>query len=104
MNPHVTRILALLGVLAAAPAASQARYLPQADTLFYAKMAYAVSLPPVDTARFLKWTRQGVAKYPRHGFLLSKLAEAYSIAGPVDSSIAVTLRLVEVDSGAASRD
>jgi tetratricopeptide (TPR) repeat protein len=70
----------------------------KADTLFYAKMAYAVSLPPVDTARFLKWTRQGVAKYPRHGFLLSKLAEAYSIAGPVDSSIAVTLRLVEVDS------
>lgn len=35
MNPHRTRILALLGVLAAAPAASQARYLPQSDTLFY---------------------------------------------------------------------
>ncbi len=35
MNPHVSRILALLAVLAAAPAASQARYLPQADTLFY---------------------------------------------------------------------
>ncbi|HEX6908868.1 MAG TPA: hypothetical protein VF142_00655 [Longimicrobium sp.] len=35
MSPHVTRILALLGLLAAVPAASQARYLPQADTLFY---------------------------------------------------------------------
>ena len=70
----------------------------KADTLFYAKMAYAVSLAPVDTARFLKWTRMGTTKYPRHGFLLSKLAEAYSIAGPVDSALAVTLRLVEVDS------
>ncbi len=70
----------------------------KADTLFYAKMAYAVSLPPIDSARFIKWTRMGVTKYPRHGFLLSKLAEAYSVAGPVDSALVVTQRLMAVDS------
>jgi tetratricopeptide (TPR) repeat protein len=70
----------------------------KADTLFFAKMAYAVSLPPVDTARFLKWTRAGASKYPRHGFLLSQLASAYSIAGPVDSALVVTQRLMAVDS------
>jgi hypothetical protein len=70
----------------------------KADTLFFAKMAYAVSLPPIDTARFIKWTRMGVTKFPRHGFLLSKLAEAYSVAGPVDSALVVTQRLIAVDS------
>ena len=70
----------------------------KADTLYFAKMAYAVSLPPIDTARFLKWTRAGATKYPRHGFLLSKLAEAYSVAGPVDSALVVTQRLMAVDS------
>jgi len=70
----------------------------KADTLYFAKMAYAASLPPIDTARFIKWTRMGVTKNPRHGFLLSKLAEAYSVAGPVDSALAVTQRLMAVDS------
>ena len=70
----------------------------KADTLYFAKMAYAVSLAPIDTARFIKWTRLGATKYPRHGFLLSKLAEAYSVAGPVDSALAVTQRLMAVDS------
>lgn len=70
----------------------------KADTLYFAKMAYAVSLPPIDTARFLKWTRMGATKYPRHGFLLSQLAAAYSVAGPVDSALVVTQRLMAVDS------
>jgi tetratricopeptide (TPR) repeat protein len=70
----------------------------KADTAFYSKISYAASLPPVDTAHFVKWTRLGSAKYPNQPFLLSKLAEAYSIAGPVDSAVAVTKRLVAVDS------
>lgn len=52
----------------------------------------------LDTARFLKWSRQGSAKFPTHGYILSQLAAAYALAGPVDSAIVVAQRLMTVDS------
>jgi tetratricopeptide (TPR) repeat protein len=70
----------------------------KADTTFYTKITFAASRPPEDTARFLDWARRGVAKYPRSGILLGQLAQAYSVAGPVDSALAVTIRLMAVDS------
>lgn len=96
----------------------------KADTMFYSKITYAASRPSVaatikvkidslgntkdsvimlpDTARFVKWARMGVAKYPMRGILLGQLAEAYSVAGPIDSSVAVTKRLMTVDSSDVS--
>jgi tetratricopeptide (TPR) repeat protein len=70
----------------------------KADTTFYTKITFAASRPPEDTARFLHWAQRGVAKYPQSGILLGQLAQAYSVAGPVDSALAVTIRLMAVDS------
>jgi tetratricopeptide (TPR) repeat protein len=70
----------------------------KADTTFFTKITYAASRPPEDTVRFLAWAQRGVAKYPGSGVLLGQLAQAYSVAGPVDSALAVTIRLMAVDS------
>ncbi len=70
----------------------------KADTTFFTKITFAASRPPEDTVRFLRWARAGVAKYPRNGILLGQLAQAYGVAGPVDSAVSVTLRLMAVDS------
>lgn len=69
----------------------------KADTLFYTKITFAASREPVDTARFLKWAQQGYAKYPKNGILLGQLVAAYGVAGPVDSLVSTTKRLLEVD-------
>ncbi len=52
----------------------------------------------IDSTKFLKWARMGVNKYPNHHDLLGQLSQAYAVAGPVDSSVAVTKRLMAVDS------
>jgi tetratricopeptide (TPR) repeat protein len=52
----------------------------------------------VDSTRFVRWARQGSNKYPNNATLLSQLSQAYALAGPVDSSLAVTQRLMAVDS------
>jgi len=52
----------------------------------------------VDSARFVKWARMGATKFPNHAYLLSQLAAAYALAGPVDSAVATTKRLMTVDS------
>ena len=70
----------------------------KADTTFFIKVTLAASQPPPDTARFRKWAQLGVAKYPTNGSLLAQLASAYSLAGPVDSAVSVTKRLMAVDS------
>jgi tetratricopeptide (TPR) repeat protein len=94
----------------------------KADTTFFTKITFAASRPvrldtlhlPADTMgskpardsvvpvadneRFVKWSRMGVAKYPNNAILIGQLAQAYSVAGPVDSAVAVTKRLMAVDS------
>ena len=70
----------------------------KADTVFFTKITYAASRPPADTVRFLRWARAGIAKYPRNGTLLGQLAQAYSVAGPIDSAVSVTRQLMAVDS------
>lgn len=56
----------------------------------------------LDTARFVRWARQGAVKFPNHGYLMSQLAAAYALAGPVDSAVAVATRLMSVDSSDVS--
>ena len=90
----------------------------KADTTFFTKITFAASRPSiqvrqtidsagtqlvrdavvVDSVRFLKWARKGVDKYPDNIVLIGQLAEAYSLAGPVDSAVAVTKQLMAVDS------
>lgn len=70
----------------------------KADTTFFTKILLAANQPPPDTAVVLRWARMGATKYPNHGYLLGQLAGAYSMAGPIDSAVAVTKRLMAVDS------
>ncbi|HEV8613628.1 MAG TPA: hypothetical protein VGQ73_08950, partial [Gemmatimonadales bacterium] len=98
----------------------------KADTTFFTKITFAASrpiridtvhlaadssgthpardsvVPVIDSERFLKWSRLGVAKYPNNAILIGQLAQAYSVAGPVDSAVAVTKRLMTVDSSDVS--
>jgi tetratricopeptide (TPR) repeat protein len=98
----------------------------KADTTFFTKITFAASrpvridtvhiaadstgshpardsvVPVVDSDRFLKWARLGIAKYPNNTILIGQLAQAYSLAGPVDSAVAVTKRLMAVDSSDVS--
>ncbi|MFN2317464.1 MAG: tetratricopeptide repeat protein [Gemmatimonadales bacterium] len=68
----------------------------KADTTFFQKITYAASRQP-DTTRFLRWSQAGVKKYPDNPFMLEQLIQAYGYAGPVDSVVAVTHRLVAMD-------
>ncbi len=102
----------------------------KADTTFFTKITFAASRPSlevkarVDTAgkviaaseggvrdttvavadslRFLKWAQRGHEKYPDNVVLLGQLAEAYSLAGPVDSAVSVTTQLMAKDSSDVS--
>lgn len=56
----------------------------------------------VDSSRFVRWARQGSHKYPNNPFLLGQLASAYALAGPTDSAVTVTVRLMSVDSSDAT--
>ena len=70
----------------------------KADTLFYTKIsAAAAEGEKPDTVRLLKWAQAGVRKYPDNPTLLGYLNRAYSMAGPVDSVIAVTNRIIAKD-------
>lgn len=68
----------------------------KADTTFFQKITYASSRQP-DTTRFLRWSQAGVKKYPDNPYMLEQLIQAYGYAGPVDSVVTVTRRLVAMD-------
>lgn len=69
----------------------------KADSTFYYKATFIASREPVDTAAYVRWAQMGVKKYPNNATLLGELVKAYGFAGPVDSLVAVTKRLVAVD-------
>ena len=68
----------------------------KADTSYYTKITFAASRQP-DTTRMLKWAVMGSHKYPNNGILLGQLVQAYGFAGPVDSLVSTTKRLMQVD-------
>jgi tetratricopeptide (TPR) repeat protein len=73
----------------------------KADTLFFTKIsAAAAEGEKPDTTRLLKWSQIGVRKYPNNLTLLGYLNKAYSLAGPVDSVISVTNRIIAKDTTA----
>ena len=71
----------------------------KADTLFFAKILVAADQQP-DTAQLLKWSRIGVNKYPTNVTLLGYLNQAYALTGMTDSSLAITRKLMSMDTTA----
>jgi len=69
----------------------------KADSTFLLKITVMASQQP-DTVRLLKWARYGVNKYPANQGLLVQLLTAYTLAGPLDSAIAVANRVIKADS------
>ena len=73
----------------------------KADTLFFTKISAAASEgEKPDTVRLLKWAKVGTRKYPDNMTLLGYLNRGYSLAGPVDSVVAVTNRIIAKDTTA----
>ncbi len=73
----------------------------KADTLFFTKISAASAEgEKPDTVRLLKWAQKGTRKYPDNMTLLGYLNRAYSLAGPVDSVVAVTNRIIAKDTTA----
>ncbi|HEX5003730.1 MAG TPA: tetratricopeptide repeat protein [Gemmatimonadales bacterium] len=71
----------------------------RADSTYFLKVTVFAGVQP-DTAALLKWARLGVNKFPDNTTLLGQLVTAYSLAGPTDSLVAVTSRLMALDSSA----
>lgn len=80
----------------------------RADTLFFAKIQVAAeqqladtTAPDVataaDTATYVKWAQIGARRFPQNVTLLKNLNKAYSFSGQVDSSLAVTRKLLAAD-------
>ena len=78
------------------------------DTLFFAKIQVAAeqqladtTAPDVataaDTATFVKWAQIGARRFPDNVTLLKNVNKAYSFTGQVDSSLAITRKLLAVD-------
>jgi len=68
----------------------------RADSTYFLKVTVFAAVQP-DTAALLKWARLGVNKFPDNATLLGQLVTAYSLAGPTDSLVAVTSRLMALD-------
>lgn len=71
----------------------------RADSTYFLKVTVFAAAQP-DTAALLKWARLGVDKYPDNSALLGQLVTAYSLANAPDSLIAVTSRLMALDTTA----
>jgi len=73
----------------------------RADSTYFLKVTVFAAVQP-DTAALLKWARLGVNKFPDNPTLLGQLVTAYSLAGPTDSLVAVTTRLMAIDTTAVA--
>lgn len=69
----------------------------RADTLFFQKILFATSTKP-DTAKYLEYSLKAAQRFPDNAGLLEELGKAYSWTGQADSAVAVTRRLIQVDS------
>ncbi len=69
----------------------------KADTTNFGMMLYAASLDSVNAPVYLKWAQAGTRKFPVNSTLLGELGKAYAQAGPLDSLVSVTRRIVAAD-------
>jgi tetratricopeptide (TPR) repeat protein len=68
----------------------------RADSLFYEKISVAAAQQP-DTLRLAKWGARGAARYPDNVSLLGYANQGYVLTGKLDSSIAITRKLLQLD-------
>jgi hypothetical protein len=68
----------------------------KADTLFFSKISVAAQ-EGGDATRLVKWSQMGTRKYPDNRTLLGYLNTGYALAGPTDSVISVTNRIIAKD-------
>jgi tetratricopeptide (TPR) repeat protein len=68
----------------------------KADTLFFTKISVAAQ-EGGDATRLVKWSQIGTRKYPTNRTLLGYLNTGYALAGPPDSVIAVSNRIIAHD-------
>ncbi len=73
----------------------------RADSTYFLKITVFAAAQP-DTAALLKWARLGVDKFPDNPTLMGQLVTAYGMTGPVDSLVAVTSRLIAIDTAAVA--
>jgi tetratricopeptide (TPR) repeat protein len=73
----------------------------RADSTYFLKVTVFAAAQP-DTAALLKWARLGVNKYPDNATLLGQLVTAYGLSGQSDSLVAVTSRLIVLDTTAVA--
>ncbi|HQR19153.1 MAG TPA: tetratricopeptide repeat protein [Gemmatimonadales bacterium] len=71
----------------------------RADSTYFLKITVFAAAQP-DTAALLKWARLGGDKFPDNPTLMGQLVTAYGMTGPVDSLVAVTSRLIAIDTAA----
>ncbi len=69
----------------------------KADTFNLAKVLFVASRDSSNGAVYVKWGQIAAKKFPVNASLLNELVKAYELTGPVDSAVAVTRRLVQVD-------
>ena len=69
----------------------------RADSVNLPKMLYIASRDSVNAPVFLNWAQFASKKFPANGTFLGELVKAYEMAGPIDSVVSVTKRLVAVD-------
>ena len=68
----------------------------RADSLFYTKISVAAAQQP-DTVRLAKWASRGAARYPENVDLLTYANQGYVLTGQLDSSVAITRKLIQLD-------
>jgi len=68
----------------------------RADSSFYKKIAVAAAQQP-DTTRLLEWSQRGLKKYPNDLELLGYAEQGYLLTGQVDSTVAVSKRMLALD-------
>lgn len=76
----------------------------KADSTFFTKITVFAAQPSEspDTTRLIKWAQAGVNKYPTNVTLMNQLLGGYAMQGPMDSTMSIARRLIELDTTTAA--
>jgi tetratricopeptide (TPR) repeat protein len=76
----------------------------KADSSFFTKITVFAAQPSEspDTTRLIKWAQAGVNKYPTNVTLMNQLLGGYAMKGPMDSTMSIARRLIDLDTTTAA--
>jgi len=76
----------------------------KADSTFFTKITVFAAQPSEspDTTRLIKWAQAGVNKYPTNVTLMNQLLGGYAMKGPMDSTMSIARRLIDLDTTTAA--